>query len=147
MEKVVKKSRIMKRGRGAKPKRGASVYALIIALKEYDERTLRGAEAHITRLVCRERIDHGVISYWENKKEIPKIITQFINLAGAMLKKYLFSLFIFVDATKFSSWKMEEVNIHVCNRIANGTVYPVGLSFTTGSVARLLGKQFLLEKS
>ena len=136
MEKVVAKSKIMKGGRGAKPKRDVSVYALIIALKEYDERTLRGAEAHIARLVCREKIDHSVISYWENKKEMQKIIAQFINVAGAMLQKYLSSLFTFVDATKFSDWHMNEINIHVCNRIANGTVYPIGLSFTTGSVAK-----------
>lgn len=136
MRKVVQKSKIIKNGRGAKPKRDVSVYALIIALKEYDERTLRGAEAHITRLICKERVDHSVICYWENKKEMPKIIAQFISIAGAMLEKYLSSLFTFVDATKFSSWHMDEVNIHVCNRIANGTVYPIGLSFTTGSVAQ-----------
>ena len=63
----------MKGGRGAKPKRDISVYALVIALKEYDKRTLRGAEAHITRLICKERIDHSVISYWENKKEMLEI--------------------------------------------------------------------------
>ena len=136
MEKVVRKSKIILGGRGAKPKRDVSVYALIIALKEYDERTLRGAEAHITRLICKERIDHSVIGYWENKKEMPKIVAQFISIAGAMLEEYLSSLFTFVDATKFSSWKMDEVNIHVCNRIANRTVYPIGLSFTTGSVAQ-----------
>jgi hypothetical protein len=109
---------------------------LIIALKEYDERTLRGAEAHITRLINKERIDHSVLSYWENKKEMPEIVAQFINIAGAMLERYLSSLFTFVDATRFSSWNMNEINIHVCNRIANGTVYPIGLSFTTGSVAQ-----------
>jgi len=136
MRKVVRKSKIIKGGRGAKPKRDVSVYALVIALKEYDERTLRGAEAHITKLIHKERIDHSVISYWENKEEMPEIIAQFINVAGAMLERYLSSLFTFVDATKFSSWRMEEVNIHVCNRIANGTVYPIGLSFTTGSVAK-----------
>ena len=136
MEKVVSKSKLMKGGRGAKPKRDVSVYALVIAVKEYDERTLRGAESHLTRLICKERIDHSVIAYWENKPEMPLIIAQFINVAGAMLEKYLSSLFTFVDATKFSDWHMNEINIHVCNRIANGTVYPIGLSFTTGSVAQ-----------
>jgi len=41
MHEVVSRSKILKKGRGAKPKRKISVYALIIALKEYDERTLR----------------------------------------------------------------------------------------------------------
>jgi hypothetical protein len=135
MRRIVQKSKIVKGGRGAKPKRNISVYALIIALKEYDERTLRGAEAHITRLICKERVDHSVIGYWENKKEMPEIIAQFVSIAGAMLENYLSSLFTFVDATKFSSWKMDEVNIHVCNRICKETVYPTGLSFATGSVA------------
>lgn len=136
MREIVQKFKLVKGGRGAKPKRDVSVYALAIAMKEYDERTLRGAEAHITRLICEERIDHSVIAYWENKLEMPSIIAQFINVAGAMLEKYLSSLFTFVDATKFSDWHMNEANIHVCNRIANGTVYPIGLSFTTGSVAQ-----------
>lgn len=140
MRKIVRKSNVMKGGRGAKPKRDVSVYALIIALKEYDERTLRGAETHITRLISKERVDHSVISYWENKKEMPEIIAQFVSIAGAMLEKYLSSLFTFVDATKFSSWNLEEVNIHVCNKIANGTVYPIGLSFITGSISEPVSK-------
>ena len=136
MREVLQKTKLVKGGRGAKPKREVAMYGLIIALKEYDERTLRGAEAHITRLICKERIDHSVIAYWENKPEMLDAITQFVSIAGALLEKCLSSLFTFVDATKFSSWKMDEVNIHVCNRIASGTVYPIGLSFTTGSVAQ-----------
>ena len=135
MQGIVQKSEIVKGGRGAKPKRDVSVYALIIVLKEYDERTLRGAEAHLTKLICKEKIDHSVIGYWENKQEMPIIIAQFICLAGAMLQKFLLSLFTFVDATKFSDWHMNEINIHVCNRIANNTVYPIGISFLTKSVA------------
>src|SRR3989344_5048795 len=135
MDRIVQQSKIVKGGRGAKPKRNISVYSLIIALKEYDERTLRGAEAHLTRLICKERIDHSVIGYWENKEEMPMIIAKFINIAGAMLQKYLSSLFTFVDATKFSDWHMNEINIHVCNKIANRTVYPIGISFLTKSVA------------
>src|SRR3989344_510434 len=82
MRKIVQKFELVKGGRGAKPKRDASIYALIIVLKEYDKRTLRGAEAHITRLICEERIDHSVIAYWENKIGMQKIISQFINVAG-----------------------------------------------------------------
>jgi len=67
---------------------------------------------------------------------MPAIVAQFISVAGAMLEKYLSSLFTFVDATKFSSWKMKETNIHVCNRIAKETVFPIGISFATGSVAK-----------
>ena len=134
MHRVVQGSKLVKGGRGAKPKRNVDVYALVIAMKEYDERTLRGAEAHITRFVYNERIDHSVLSYWENKKEMSKIIAQFISIAGAMLDKYLSSLFTFVDSTRFTSWKIKEIDVTVCNRIAEQTVYPIGISFQTKTV-------------
>lgn len=134
MHRVVQGSRLVKGGRGAKPKRNVDVYALVIAMKEYDERTLWGAEEHITRFVYKERIDHSVLSYWENKKEMPKIIAKFIGVAGAMLDKCLSSLFTFVDSTKFTSWKIRETEVTVCNRVAEQTVYPVGISFQTKTV-------------
>jgi hypothetical protein len=45
------------------------------------------------------------------------------------------SLFAFVDSTKFSSWHVDEIEIFVCNRITDKTVYPVGISFKNDSVA------------
>lgn len=124
-----------KKGRGRKPKRSLAKYIEIIVLKEYDERTLRGAETHISRYVCNERIDHSVIAYWENKEEVKGIIAEIVSLAGAVLQKHLSSIFTFVDATKFSDWHINEINIHVCNKITNGTLYPVGISFLTKSVS------------
>ena len=124
-----------RKGRGRKPKRSLTKYVELIVLKEYDERTLRGAESHLSRYVCNERVDHSVIAYWENKEEVRKIIAEIVSLAGALLQKNLSSIFTFVDATKFSNWKWDEFNIHVCNKIANGTLYPVGISFLTKSVS------------
>lgn len=124
-----------RKGRGKKPERPIKNYAMLIALKEFDKRSLRGAETHLSRLVCKERIDHSVISYWENKEEMSLLIAKFIAVAGAMLDKLLSSLFIVVDSTKFTSWHIEEVEVHVCNRIAKGTVYPIGISFVTSTFA------------
>ena len=39
-----------------------------------------------------------------------------------------------IDATKFSNWYNEETEIHVVNRISDGIVYPVGISFITDTV-------------
>lgn len=134
MKRLAKKNRLVKRGRGRKPKRSPTRYAFLIALKEFDKRTLRGAEMHLSRFVFDERIDHSVIAYWENQKQMRDLIAKFVAVAGAMLNKALSSLFTFVDATKFSSWHIEEVNVHVCNKIANKTLYPAGISFLTHNI-------------
>jgi hypothetical protein len=134
LNKLSKRVSLKKRGRGRRPKRCPNKYALLIALKEFDKRNLREAEVHLSRLVCNERIDHSVISYWENKKEMRDLVARFISIAGATLDKCLSSLFTMVDATKFTSWNINEVEVTVCNRIAKGTVYPIGVSFQTQSV-------------
>ncbi len=121
-----------KSGRGVNPKRDVIKYAHLIAIKEFDKKTLRGAEVHLSKLVFDERIDHSVISYWENKVWMRDLIIRFV--AGAMLNKALSSLFTMVDNTSFSSWHIEEVGFTLCNRIAKGTVYPIGISFLTNTV-------------
>ena len=109
---------------------------LVISLKEFDNgRSLRGAEVHLSRLVCNERVDHSVIAYWENKEEMRDLVARFIAVAGALLDTVLSKLFTFVDSTKFTSWNIEEVDMTLCNRIARGTVYPIGISFQTATVA------------
>jgi hypothetical protein len=57
-----------------------------------------------------------------------------ISRAGKLLNKSLTPLFSFVDATKFSSWKIKETEFHVYNIVAQETVYPVGISFLTNTV-------------
>ena len=140
LERLAKHILPEKKGRGRKPKREVIKYAKLIALKEFDKRTLRGAEAHLSKLVCNERIDHSVIAYWENKKEMRDLIAWFIGVAGAMLDRALSTLFTMVDSTKFTSWKIEEVEFTLCNRIAQGTVYPIGISFETKDVKTPVGE-------
>lgn len=42
--------------------------------------------------------------------------------------------FSVIDATKFSNWHKQEVEFHLFNRIAKGTVYPTGMSFLKKTV-------------
>jgi hypothetical protein len=133
-KRLIQKIETKKKGRGRKPKRGIAEYTLLIVLKEFDKRNLREAEAHLSRLVCKERVDHSVIAYWENKPEMAVIVQKLISIAGAMLQKHLSTIFTFVDSTKFTNWTIDEINTTVCNIIANGTVYPIGMSFRKGSV-------------
>ncbi len=135
LRRLIQQTGIKKTSRGRKPKREIANYALLIVLKEFDKRNLREAEAHLSRLVCNERVDHSVIAYWENKSQMSSLVSKLISIAGAMLQKQLSSLFTFVDLTKFSSWNIDEIGITVCNLIANQTVYPIGISFKKGSVA------------
>ena len=137
MHRIVQKSKILKGGRGAKPKHSVVNYALILVLKEMQNRNLREAEEHLTKYVCKERVDHSVLSYWENKTEMQSIIAQFISIAGAMLQRYLSSEFTFVDSTKFTGWDVKEIKlieVTVCNRICKQTVYPIGISFLKDKV-------------
>jgi len=135
LKRIAKKIIPKKEGRGRNPGRNIIEYSFLIVLKEFDKRTLRGAEMHLSRLVFDERIDHSVISYWENKTWMRDLVAEFVCVAGAMLNKALSSIFTFVDATKFTSWHIKEINIHVCNRISEKTVYPIGMSFQTDSVS------------
>lgn len=137
MHRIVQQSKIVKGGRGAKPKRSIVKYALTLVIKEMQNRNLREAEMHLTKYVSGERIDHSVLSYWENKEEMPLIVAKFISIAGAMLQRYLSSEFTFVDFTKFTGWDvkhMQLVEVTFCNKICNETVYPVGISFLRDNV-------------
>ena len=136
LKRICRKAEFLKGGRGRKPKRAIEKYAFALVLKEFDKRTLRSAEEHLSKLIFDERVDHSVLSYWENNPKMIKLLQIFIAVAGALLDKALSSLFSFVDATKFTSWKIEETFVTVCNRIAKETVYPIGISFEKETVAK-----------
>jgi len=123
-----------KGGRGRPPKHDPIKYVQTIVVKEFEKQSLRKAEVRITEFVVGERVDHSVISYWENKPEIANCLKVVVARAGQLLNKILSPLFSFVDATKFSSWKIKEIEFHVCNIVAQETVYPVGVSFLTNTV-------------
>lgn len=123
-----------KGGRGRPPKHDPIKYVQTIVLKEFEKQSLRKAEVRISKFVVGERVDHSVLSYWENKSEIANCLKIIVARAGQILDKFCNVEFSFVDATKFTSWKIKECEIHVCNRVARETIYPVGTSFKTESV-------------
>lgn len=124
-----------KEGRGRNPKHNVTKYAQLIVLKEFEKKSLRGAEVGLSEQVIGERVDHSVIAYWENKPEIARCLKIIISRAGRLLDKLCQPEFTFVDATKFTSWRIKEIEIHVANRIAKGTLYPIGTSFCTTTVS------------
>jgi len=119
-----------KEGRGRNPKHNPTKYAQLIFMKEFsDGISLRKAEVRLSEFVVGERVDHSVIAYWENKAEMERCLKIIVIRAGKLLSKLLHDSFSFVDWTSFSSWHIEEIQFHVCNRVAKETVYPVGISF------------------
>ena len=115
--------------RGRPPKHDPTEYAQLIVLKELEKNSLRKAEVRLSESVVGKRVDHSVIAYWENKPEVARCMQIIISRAGRILDKHLRKIFSFVDATKFTTWNIKEVQIHVANRIAQETVYPIGVSF------------------
>ena len=112
----------------------------MIVLKELEHCNLRKAEVRLTEFVVwkcfvrGERVDHSVINYWERKPKIVRCLSIIISRAGQLLDKLLTGGYSFLDATKFTSWKVKTFEIHVCNRIAKETICPVGISFRTDNV-------------
>lgn len=125
----------LKKGRGRPSKHNIEDYIVLIVAKEEEKKSLRSAESRLSKIICNKRVDHSVISYWENKKEIIEIIKQIIKKIGAKLQYLLGYEFSMVDSTKFSNWHKKEVEFHIVNRILKGAVYPVGASLITRSVA------------
>ncbi len=126
-----------KTGRGTNPKHSVDKYIELVVLTEYDERTLRGGEVRLSELVCNERVDHSVIHYWQSKPEIVAAVRKIIVVAGAILQRILSSLFTFLDSTKFTGWGVKDmklIEVTICNKIANGAVYPIGISFLRNTV-------------
>lgn len=134
LKRLTKKLIRRKSGKGRPPKHNPTSYAELIVLKEFKKKDLRSAETDLSRFVVGERVDHSVISYWERKPEIVNCLKIIISRAGFILDKFCEKEFTFLDATKFTSWKTKTFEIHVCNRIAKETIYPIGVSFKTDSV-------------
>ena len=121
--------------RGRPPKHNSTEYVQLIVMKEFcDALSLRKAEVRLSEFVVGERVDHSVIAYWENKPEIASCLRIIVSRAGRLLDKALRKVFSFVDATKMTTWYIKEVQFHVSCRIAQETVYPIGVSFLNKTV-------------
>ena len=56
--------------RGRKPKHDLRSYLKLIITKEATKSSLREAEIRYSKIICKERIDHSVIHYWEKKFDL-----------------------------------------------------------------------------
>ena len=123
-----------RKGRGRHPKRLLEDYILLLVVKEDERKSLRKAERRLSKLICNERVDHSVIAYWEKKVEVEDYLRLVVRAVGIRLQKLLSYQFSVVDATDMTDWYGRLTTFHVVNRICDKTVYPVGISFLTGSV-------------
>jgi len=124
----------IKKGRGRPPKHAIEDYLSLIVIKEDEKKSLRKAEKRLSKQICKERVDHSVIAYWEKKIETSDYLRLVIRAVGIRLEKLLSYQFSVVDATDMTSWHGELTTFHLINRICDETVYPIGISFLTGSV-------------
>lgn len=82
VKRLTKKLIRKKQGRGRHPKHNPTSYAEVIVLKELSKKNLREAEIDLTEFVVGERVDHSVLSYWENKSEIADCLKIILSRAG-----------------------------------------------------------------
>jgi hypothetical protein len=100
---IIKKTKNKLRNpRGRPPKHNPEKYLQLIAAKEFDRKSLRGAEARLSKEVCKERVDHSVIAYWEKKPEVTEVFVNAIREAGKELDAKLSQQFAVIDAS--CSW-------------------------------------------
>ena len=112
--------------RGQPPKHPLKDYLILIVLKESKKSSLMDAETDWSEFVCGERIDHSVISYWEN--HMPReSIEEAVRIIGSRLEELIGYDFSVIDATAFSNWYQDTQSFHLVNRICRETVYPVSI--------------------
>jgi len=71
-------------------------------IKEATKSSLREAEIKYSKLICKERIDHSVIHYWEKKFD-SNLIERLVKNLGNKIEKILDYAFSILDSTKFTS--------------------------------------------
>lgn len=114
-------------GPGRPPKHNVKMYLCILILKEIKKASLRDAETDWSHLICGERVDHSVLSYWENN--IPRqFIKEVVTGIGERLEELLGYEFSVTDATAFADWHRDVTGFHILNRISKDTVYPVSVA-------------------
>lgn len=90
--------------------------------------SLRGAETDWSESVCGRCIDHSVIIYWETHLP-PRLVEDAVRIIGSELDNIVGYTFSVMDDTSFSNWHNELAGFHLLTRIAEGTVYPVSMTF------------------
>ncbi|MEM7826722.1 MAG: transposase [Candidatus Aenigmatarchaeota archaeon] len=114
--------------RGRKPKHSIRSYFKLIIVKGAKKASLREAEQDYSKTVCKSRVDHSVIHYWEKRFD-KTLIERMVKTVGNRVQQLLGYLFSIVDATDFTLWNKANIAFHLLSRIARATVYPVSVSF------------------
>jgi hypothetical protein len=114
--------------RGRKPKHDLRSYLKLIIIKEANKASLREAEIKYSKIICKERIDHSVIHYWEKKFD-SNLIERLVKNLGNKIEKILDYAFSILDSTKFTSWNKNLIEFHLLIRKSKENIYPVSIAF------------------
>jgi hypothetical protein len=123
LREVLGKIKLSSPQRGRPPKHSREKYLELLLLKEFKKASLRGAEEDYSKEVCRERVDHSVIHYWEKNFD-RRVIQRIIEKVGELLNRLIPPSFYVIDGTKFTSWRKRDVGTHCFTAISKETVYP-----------------------
>jgi hypothetical protein len=118
---------VKSKGRSRPPKRSLKEYVSLIAIKEEGKESLRRAETEYSYKICRKRVDHSVIHYWE--KKLTEVYSALVQRIGKLLIALLTPLFNVIDSTKFATWKQYNVEFHTLTTVAKETVFPTSVFF------------------
>jgi len=146
LNKVFVQIKIQPNKRGRPPKHPLEEYLKLIIVKEFKRRSLRATETDYSELVCKERVDHSVIHFWE-KKVNKELLEKIISLLGKELDKHMENEYTFIDSTEFTSWTKEPLVFHVSCRITKETVYPIGIFYGRGKTVKESVEGCLVEGS
>jgi len=130
-----------KKQRGRPPKHSIRKYLKLIIAKEYKKCSLRDAEHDLSGKVCKTRVDHSVIAYWERKFS-KEFVEDLIKKIGGRIAPLLAPIFIFLDSTKFTTWNKKQIELHVLAKTGKGVLLPVSVCFS-GFLKRIAKKIFV----
>lgn len=113
--------------RGRRPKRSLRAYLKLIIVKEAKRASLRRAEAEYSRLVCGQRVPKSTLHWWECR--FRPGIEALVKAVGRQVERLVGYAFSILDATAFTTWRVELVKFHLLVRRAGGALYPVAAAF------------------
>jgi hypothetical protein len=145
LEELIPKKIERKERRGRRPKHKLREYIKLICLKEIKKASLREAETDYFKIICKERIDHSVIHYWEKKLD-KELIETIIGEVGKKVERLLDYKFSVLDSTKFTSWTISLEEFHLLVRVNEETVYPANIFFGSTSPEEVTKKLLVSGK-
>ena len=139
LDELIPKKIERKERRGRKPKYDLREYIKLICLKEIKRASLREAETDYSEIICKERVDHSVIHYWEKKLD-KEFIETMIEEIGRKIEELVDYRFSVLDSTKFTSWNINLTEFHLLIRVNEETIYPSNILFGSETPERVSKK-------